>query len=338
LGGDELPRDLSSARLARLNALLQLLASTPFLSKERLFEKLDYSTNRTFERDLAYLRNEFDAQIRWDPGYKGYVLENSGTFVMHLDLSGSEATALVAGLGMAAHFLPHLTKDCHSLWQKMQSALPENLASQARQLAQSAVMALPVSTLNSEIFAHILHAMGRKRTIDAWYTKPYDLHPKPEHYRLSPWGVYFVGHAWYLWAWSHTSTPEGERSFRISRFGQATPTDEAARSVPEGHSVTTYAGGAWYAFSGGKRRKVLLKVYPPMSRVVAETEWHVSQQIEERPDGNILLSAEVPHLEEVAKWVLASAPYAEVLEPAELRQRVAELAEGVRGRHGGKQC
>ncbi|HOO64860.1 MAG TPA: WYL domain-containing protein [Synergistaceae bacterium] len=333
-----MPRDLSSVRLARLNMLLQLLASTACLSRERLFEQLEYTNPRTLERDIAYLREEFGATIHWDYQHRGYILENSGSFMLHLHLSENEATALVAGLGMAAHFLPHLEGDCNSLWQKIETALPENLASQARKLAQSAVMALPVSSLDPEIFSRILSALGHKRTIEARYTKPYTHHPKPERYHLSPWGVYFAGHAWYLWAWSHTSTPEGERAFRISRFDSVGVTDEGAREIPEGRNLTTYAEGAWYAFSGGKRRKVLLKVYPPMSRVVAETKWHVSQQIEECPDGgSIYLSAEVPHLEEVAKWVLASAPYAEVLEPAELRQRVAELAEGVKRRHGGKQ-
>jgi predicted DNA-binding transcriptional regulator YafY len=217
----------------------------------------------------------------------------------------------------------------------MQCALPEQLASQAQKLAQSAVMALPISTLDPDKFSKILQALGRKRTVEAWYTKPNAPEPKEEHYHLSPWGVYFRAHAWYLWAWSHTSTPEGERTFRISRFNQISMTNETARKIPEGKDVTTHAGGAWYAFSGGKKRKVRIRVYPFMSRIVRETTWHPSQKIEECPDGSIILSAEVPHLEEVAKWILATAPYAEALEPAELRQKVVELARGVMGRHGG---
>ncbi len=332
-----MPRDLSSLRLTRLNTLLCLLASraNTCLPKETLYEQMDYSNSRMLERDLAYLRQQFGAVIRWDHEQKGYILESSGSFMMHLSLSGNEATALVAGLGMATHFLPHLQEDCNSLWQKMQCALPEQLASQAQKLAQSAVMALPISTLDPDKFSKILQALGRKRTVEAWYTKPNAPEPKEEHYHLSPWGVYFRAHAWYLWAWSHTSTPEGERTFRISRFNQISMTNETARKIPEGKDVTTHAGGAWYAFSGGKKRKVRIRVYPFMSRIVRETTWHPSQKIEECPDGSIILSAEVPHLEEVAKWILATAPYAEALEPAELRQKVVELARGVMGRHGG---
>lgn len=73
-----------------------------------------------------------------------------------------------------------------------------------------------------------------------------------------------------------------------------------------------------------------------MSHIVVETTWHPSQKIEECPDGSIILSAEVPHLEEVAKWILATAPFAEALEPPELRQKVVELARRVMGRHGGE--
>ena len=74
-------------RLARLNALLRLLASTTYLSRELLYEKLDYANCRTLERDIAYLRDTFGASIRWNYEHKGYVLESSGTFMMHLDLS-----------------------------------------------------------------------------------------------------------------------------------------------------------------------------------------------------------------------------------------------------------
>ena len=57
-----------------------------------------------------------------------------------------------------------------------------------------------------------------------------------------------------------------------------------------------------------------------------EIKWHPTQQIEELPDGNVILTAEVPYLDEVARWVLAGAPNAKVIEPKELKDMVKEFA------------
>ncbi|MBQ7221553.1 MAG: WYL domain-containing protein [Synergistaceae bacterium] len=43
----------------------------------------------------------------------------------------------------------------------------------------------------------------------------------------------------------------------------------------------------------------------------------------------MILTAEVPHLEELARWILAGAPNAEVLEPPALKYIVRDLALSV---------
>ena len=57
-----------------------------------------------------------------------------------------------------------------------------------------------------------------------------------------------------------------------------------------------------------------------------EIKWHPTQKTEELPDGSLILTAQVPHLDEVARWVLAGAPNAKVIEPDELKYLVKEFA------------
>ena len=47
------------------------------------------------------------------------------------------------------------------------------------------------------------------------------------------------------------------------------------------------------------------------------SKWHPTQKIEESPEGGVILTAEVPHLPEVARWILSGAPHIHVLEYAE---------------------
>ena len=232
-----MPRDLSSVRLARLNNLLRALASASIVTRE-LIEMLGNHTGRTLERDLDYLRRHFEARISWDPRRKGYILNSPGTFVMRLTLSEREATALVAGLAMTRHFLPHLDAACEALWGKIRTVLPEKLAAEASHLAKSAVVSLPISAFDPAIFETLLRAIRTGHPVRGRYTSPYDADPVEKPVMLSPWGVFFRAHAWYLWAWSHSSG--GERTYRISRFTDLYITDEPA-VAPEDRSVTGFA-------------------------------------------------------------------------------------------------
>jgi predicted DNA-binding transcriptional regulator YafY len=68
-----LPRDLSSVRLSRLNSLVLAFYSTPRMSKREIITRLEYSSDRTFERDLAYLRDEYAVDISYNRNTSQYV-------------------------------------------------------------------------------------------------------------------------------------------------------------------------------------------------------------------------------------------------------------------------
>jgi hypothetical protein len=59
-------------------------------------------------------------------------------------------------------------------------------------------------------------------------------------------------------------------------------------------------------------------------------EW---ETVEPQPDGGVIVGLAVPALEWAASTALASGPIVEVLEPAELRQRVSERAEAIARRY-----
>ena len=141
------------------------LASGDPASKQRLMRDLEYTQSRTFERDISFLRDEYAAEIAFDRKKKGYILKGKGRFLLTLDLSERDVTALSAGLRMAAHFLPHLEKDCGRLWNTLRTAIPETLAQQGDALGKCAVVTLPVSPVDPGIFETITGAITKKRML-----------------------------------------------------------------------------------------------------------------------------------------------------------------------------
>jgi len=326
-----MPRDLSSIRIARLNDLVQELSSHGVLPRKELMARLEYTQGRTLERDLAFLRDQYGVEIDYDRHKGGYRLRGMGRFLALFDLDEREVTALAAGLGMASHFLPHLKEECESLWGKMRFRLPAGLSDQGERLGQSAVVALPVSPMDSKVFETCINAIRESKAIRIRYRSPYG-DGTVKAYELSPWGVFFRAHAWYLWAGNPAC---GEaRTFRISRIAQVAMEERPMDMPPPEDGVAAFAQSAWYACPGEPCHDVEIRVKPPLADVVAETPWHVSQSLFRERDGTLLLSAKVPDLDEVARWVMASAPYAEVLEPETLRKRVMDLADETAGKHG----
>ncbi len=323
-----MPRDISSVRLSRLNRLMMLFHRYPRLSREDVLAGVGYASGRTFERDAEFLRDEYGVEISYSRETRLYSLCSRGTFILNFTMGEREVLALSAGLRMAEHFLPHLREEVSELWSKLKALLPEDLARQGDELGGSAVVALPVSTVDPEVFEAVLDACRSARTLEIAYTSPYG-DRAPRSHVVYPWGVFFQAHAWYLWAGNAKYPDTG--TYRISRISSVRQAPDIPRiDPPEGEDLRSYASSAWYACAGRACREVAIRVMPPLSRVVAETVWHPSQRTEEREDGSIILRASVPDMGEVVRWMLASAPYALPLEPPELRARLVEAMERLR--------
>ena len=324
-------RDLSSVRLSRLNNLVLAFYTTPRMTKKDIMHHLEYSNERTLERDLVFLRDEYAVDISYNRSTRQYVFNGRGKFLVSTTLTEREVTSMAAGLKMAAHFLPHLEDACQELWGKLKGVLPEGLPEKGEQLALSTVVALPVSSMDPKVFETLFNAIQEKRTVRLRYCSPYgDCVPR-EHV-VCPWGMYFQAHAWYLWAWC--CEKEDPMTLRIGRISSIVAYGTPPYiDPPENSDVETYASSAWYGCTGDEIYDVSLQIEPPLAKVVGETTWHHTQNIEEKKDGSIILTATVPNLGDVARWVMASSPYAKVLQPLELKEQIQDLGTSIVENH-----
>ena len=77
----------------------------------------------------------------------------------------------------------------------------------------------------------------------------------------------------------------------------------------------------------GAETHVVIKFAPRIAPLIREVRWHSTQQTFTMPDGSLRFEVTVAGLREIGWWVLTWGDEAEVLEPKELRERVAEIAE-----------
>lgn len=88
-----MPKSTSSVRIARLNRLLTALRDKPGIGRDELISGVEYTSSRTLERDLSFLREAFNVRIVYLRSQGGYCLEDAGQFVMLYREGGSERQA-----------------------------------------------------------------------------------------------------------------------------------------------------------------------------------------------------------------------------------------------------
>ena len=83
-----------------------------------------------------------------------------------------------------------------------------------------------------------------------------------------------------------------------------------------------YVLSAWHVIPGSEKIPVKVQITEPLSESFRELKWHPTQKVIECSEGGIILTAEVPDLYEVARWVMSGAPHIIVIEPDDLKDIV----------------
>jgi predicted DNA-binding transcriptional regulator YafY len=114
--------------------------------------------------------------------------------------------------------------------------------------------------------------------------------------------------------------------FKVDRIQEATLLDEYYH-IPADFDVDAYMGSGWGAMRGGAGEPVdvVLRFEPDAGQWVSEEYWHTSQEAQVQPDGYVTFKLRIAAITpEFVNWVLYYGERVEVLQPLELRERVAE--------------
>lgn len=150
---------------------------------------------------------------------------------------------------------------------------------------------------------------------------------EPVTYEIYPYGIVFHRHSLYLVA---RSVSHNEiRHFKIDRV-ESVELDPLKFQPPDDFDLQQHLADSFGIYQGdpGQTHHVRIRFTPQVARYVKESHWHPTQQLTNQPDGGLLFEVTLGSLEEIQSWTLSFGRHAEVLEPTELRDRVAvELRE-----------
>jgi predicted DNA-binding transcriptional regulator YafY len=313
-------------RYYKIDQLLNDRGVVPF---QALMGELEIS-RATLKRDLAYLRDRLNAPIIHDRDAGGYRFERDAPRVgIRYDLPGLWFTAeeihalltmqhllvnLDSGGLLGPHIKPLLTR-LKALIGVADSPA-EEVVKRIRILTQGARQ-VPLDNFQS-----VGSALLRRKRLSVLYCARGT--GESSERELSPQRLIHYRDNWYLDAWCHLRN--GLRSFSVDAIRRVELLDAKAKDVSE-KRLDEVLGSGYGIFAGKAVQWARLKFSPVRARWLTAEQWHPKQIGRLLEDGSFELKLPYSSDPELLMDILKFGADCEVLEPSELRDRVAMEVE-----------
>ncbi|MBX3440391.1 MAG: transcriptional regulator, partial [Planctomycetaceae bacterium] len=311
-------------KIRRLLKLLERLQSGRVYNSKDLSELCDVS-RRTIFRDLRLLQDS-GLPLLYDEQRQGYWM-TSASFLPPADLTLTETLALIVlarSLGRHDDGLPFY-QAAREAGFKLFNNLPDHLQQEIGDLSE--LIEVQIDRRNPLDESHPVHqtlvqALSARRGVRIHYGSLFE--KKQIRTLLSPYRLFFARRSWYTIG--RSSLHRAVRTFHLGRILSADLTDDSYE-IPPRFSLARYLGNAWHMIrERGRRTDVVIRFHPKVATNVAEVAWHKTQRIRWNDDRTMDFCVTVDGLQEIAWWILGYGNQAEVLEPNELRDMIAQHA------------
>ncbi len=314
-------------KIRRFLKLIERLQSGRVYNSKDLAEICGVS-RRTIFRDLKLLQDS-GLPVLYDEQRQGYWM-SAASFLPPTDLTLAETLALIVmarSLGRPEDGLPFF-QAARDAGLKLFSNLPEKFQQEIGDLGDLIDIHLPRHNPLDDVQPHherLMRSLAERRKVRLRYGSLFE--QKELRTLLSPYRLFFARRSWY--AIGHSSIHRAVRTFHLGRIVESELTD-GRYEIPPRFSLARYLGNAWHMIrERGRRTDVVVRFQPKVATNVAEVTWHKTQRIDWNEDGTMDFRVTVDGLHEISWWILGYGNRAEVLEPDELREMIADHAAGM---------
>ncbi len=173
----------------------------------------------------------------------------------------------------------------------------------------------------------IISAMRDFRVISLCYQS--FRHPEPFCFNVRPYCVKYFKQRWYLLGDSDL----GLRIYSLDRFVDMEELEEHFE-IPKGFDAEEYFGNYFGVIIGEEPEDVKIRVVPDQVKYFRTLPLHGSQRETVQEDGSSVFSYHIAPTFDFVQEILSHGADVEVLEPAELRESVADIIAGMASRYG----
>jgi len=305
--GTSIPRAI---RLARLQHLLY--KHPQGLTSHELAE-LSGVCVRTIQRDLLDLQSDLGVPITQDRTRYGILGGYSLPpifFTLHEAMALFLASRLV--LRQTDENNPHMYQALVKVSDVLPSPVAERLRSGVERIATKDINQTFLQVFESVAIAWITQRQLRieylslsSETLKEWIVDPYFVE------------MTGIGYSMYVIGQAAREGKEGIITFKLDRIQSAEVLDTTFE-IPAGFDMESLLVSSW-GIMWGEEIHIKLRFAPRVTRRVKESTWHLSQSIEDLPDGGCIMNLQLGSMLEITPWIRSWGPDVEVLEPETLR-------------------
>lgn len=315
----------------RLWAVYEVIRSGEYPNAMSLARQLEVAP-RTIKRDVDRLRDLHGLAIRYNKVRHGYHLEDPAHDLPGGRFTEAELMAMfVARQALAACRGSAVERILSEGFRRLEQRLDQDQQYLLGDLGGLVSFQEPASDdLDLATFQALTQALRDRVEVRFEYRGLADAKPLPRRVRGYHLGC--IDHKWYLFGWDMGR--KALRTFALSRMGRLRVTHATFRKPPH-FNLAEMLKGALTVHSGkpGREEVVRLRLGGWAARVASERRWHPTQEVRPLGGGLVEIELRLSGLEEVFRWIMSWGEQVEVLEPAELRERVRREAAAMTSRH-----
>lgn len=317
-----------SVKSSRLVSILLLLQTRGRMTAAQLAEELEVSV-RTVYRDVEAL-HAAGVPLYGDAGHAGgyRLLDGYRTRLTGLTAGEAEALFLSGAPGPAAAL--GLGSVLAAAQLKVRAALPPELRVHADRISGRFHLDAPgwyADADEAPFLPAVAAAVWNSRVLHVLYRRWRE--PTDVERRLEPYGLVLKAGRWYVVA------GPGPRTFRVDQILELRSSEEEF-TIPEGFDLATYWAAYQRDFHDRLYHGEAVVRLAPGARLTGSAGRAVEANGREMADGWTLATVPIESVEHAHGEFLSLGADIEVLEPEELRRRIARTASELAGRYGNR--
>ena len=322
------PKNNSFHTLYYLMKIDQSIRNGEYPNANKLNKILGTQFSRsTFGRYIRTLQDDYGAPVEFDFKKNGYYYTDNTFFIQQVMLKEGELLTLSTILPLLEQYKnTPMEKTYHDLINKLVMMLPDSITVDSALINNEVhFISDPITKLENGVFENVLKATKMHKTLEMEYktaqNKDYEIR------RFDPYHMICQKGSWYLLGYSYHA--ESIRLYAMPRIRNCKITNDKF-SIPKDFKLEQHIDvqmGAWG--NSGEMFKVEIEFVKDLKTYVMERTWHKGQTIKENKDGSVYLSFETNQLGQVVAWVMSFTGGAKVLNPPELKRRVADAAREI---------
>jgi len=304
----------------------QAIQSGGYPNATSLARDLEVSTKSIY-RDLDFMRDRFNLPLEYNSGRFGFYYTEPVSEFPLLEISQGELVALlIAEKSLQQYRGTPFEKPLLSALEKIAAALPSSVSLSLADWERTVsfhTSTKPIIELG--VLDVLARATVNCQQLQLTYRKPGC--PKAEARIVDPYHLANVNGEWFLFAYCHLR--HDLRTFVPSRIVSVVQTGKSF-ARPRRFSLEERLQSSFGVHSGRGQYQVIIRFKDTVADYIREKNWHPSQQLRERPNGDLDLRLKLSSLVKIQRWILGWAGNARVLQPPELVAAVKKAAEAMR--------